>query len=117
MTISSLLVHVTGVLAISQLILNANYHVVRDFYRNLNDNSTGVLHRTFNGFAEAFSFLVHAGGEDLVRLLQAVMYLAVALYVLYLMRLVQLHGVFLEKNEAIWPNHNHRVWVVTHTLL
>lgn len=87
----SLLVHVAGVAAVSQLILTlSSKHYQREFYDNLNSNATGVLHDAVDRLADVLStFLpVGIGVVGLGTLLQAVVYSAAALYALYLARLV-----------------------------
>ena len=86
MSASALLVHLAGLVAISQLILSSGHSW--DFYQNLNSNATGILHGALDLFAESLSGFLPAGG-DLVGLgtvLLAVAYFAAALYVLYLAR-------------------------------
>lgn len=80
------LVHLAGLVAVSQLILSNNYH--QDFYQNLNNNSTGIIHDTLDRFANALSAFLPVGGGlvGLGTLLLALVYLAATLYVLYLAR-------------------------------
>ena len=73
------LVHIAGVIAISQLIFS-NKH--QEFYQNLSNSTTGIFHSTFDRFADTLSiFLPEVVG--LGTLLQVLVYLAAALYALY----------------------------------
>ena len=80
----SVLVHLVGVMAVSQLFLSSDYR--RNLYENLNTNATSALNEALGRFAD----IVAAFLPEFVRLdtvLQAVVYLAAALYAFYLARL------------------------------
>ena len=84
------LVHVAGVVAVSQLFVSSDYR--RNFYQNLNNNATSAIHEALDRFADAVRvFLPRVGGEfvGLGTVLQTLVYLAAALYAFYLARLVQ----------------------------
>ena len=89
---ATVLVHVAGTIAISQLVLRNDYHW--DFYQDLNSNATGILHQTLNIFAESLSFFMPTrAGDSLFRLdtlVQAIVYLVAALYLSYLTRLAKI---------------------------
>ena len=83
----SVLVHVAGVTFVSLLILTSRSQ--NDFYHSVNSNATGVLHDAFDRFEEVLSVFL-PGGDALVcpgTLLQILVYLAVAVYVSYLLKL------------------------------
>ena len=80
----SLLVHLAGVVAVSQLFLSSDYR--RNFYENLNTNATSALHEALDRFADAVAVFL----PEFIRagtVLQAVLYLSAALYAFYLARL------------------------------
>lgn len=79
-----MLVHLAGVVAVSQLFLSSDYR--RNFYENLNANATSTLHEALDKFAGVVAVFL----PEFIRVgtvLQAVLYLAAALYALYLARL------------------------------
>jgi endo-1,4-beta-D-glucanase Y len=81
--------HIGGLLAIAQLMLGGEYN--QSFYQTLNSsNATGILHESFHRVRDAVSALVPAGGALIGpgTLLQAVIYLASAVYLFYLARSV-----------------------------
>ena len=79
-----LLVHLAGVVAVSQLFLSSDYR--RNFYENLNNNATSALHEALDRFANVVAVFL----PEFIRVgtvLQTVVYLAAALYAFYLARL------------------------------
>ena len=79
----SLGAHVAGMIALS-MFLSDNYHW--DFYQKLNKNinATGILHETFDRFVDTLSIFFPSGGDlGMCTLLQAMVYLAAALYAFY----------------------------------
>lgn len=72
--------HVAGVVAVTHLVYSDKY-----FYDHLSKNATGVLHEGVDKFAEALSFFPPVG-ITVGTLLQALVYLAAALYVFHLAR-------------------------------
>ena len=85
-----LLVHLAGVVAVSQLILTLSTRYQQDFYDNLNTNATGVFHEVLDRLADVLSTLLPVGDGmvGLGTLLQTLIYSAASLYVFYLARLV-----------------------------
>ena len=80
----SLLVHLAGVVAVSQLFVSSDYR--RNFYENLNSNATSALHEALDRFVNVAAVFL----PEFVRVgtaLQAGLYLAAALYAFYLARL------------------------------
>ena len=83
----SLLVHLAGVVAVSQLFLSSDYR--RNFYENLNSNATSALHEALDRFVNVAAVFL----PEFVRVgtaLQAGLYLAAALYAFYLARLAKI---------------------------
>lgn len=76
-----LLVHIAGVVALSQLILTGNKYR-QDFYDKLNNGT--VLRETFNKFFDNLSVAMPLIGVG--TLLQSLLYLIATLYVLHLAR-------------------------------
>ena len=107
---SSVLVHVAGVIAVSQLFLVRKYR--QEFFDSLNrQNATGALHEALDRFADALSLVFPAGGERASTvigagtLLQVALYLAAGFYAFYLLRLATVyqyvHGVVYFKFELL----------------
>lgn len=90
--LSSGLVHVAGIVVVSQLIASRHHAA---FYDNLNKNVTSVLYNTAETLADALSLLPE--GIGLGTLLQWLLYAAVALYVLYLVKTV--HGFLFRRTQ------------------
>ncbi len=80
----ALVVHIAGVIAVSQLVLSGSKSH-QDFYQHLNNhNATGILHEAFDRLT-----IFLPVGRDLVglgTLLQALVYLTATLYAFYLAR-------------------------------
>ena len=85
MGVSGVLLHVVGVAAVAQLIWTHKY---QQTYPDLYSNATTVLHQTWDKLASSVSVLLPKGAAfgSGVSLLQPVLYLAVAVYALYLIR-------------------------------
>lgn len=80
------LLHLGGVIAISQLILSSQVH--HDFYQSLDHNATGYLHEALDKLAVVFQPISFGGGPVGVgTVLRALVYLCAALYALFLARL------------------------------
>ena len=78
----SLFLHVAGVVAISQLLFSGNQH---NFYTNLDKNATSVLHDTMDKFLDVLSSVLPFTSVGTT--LMTLVYLAAAMYVVYLARL------------------------------
>ena len=82
----SFLIHIAGVIAVSQLILSSSYQ--REFFHQLDSNTTLLLHGALDSLADVTAFLFPGRVVGVGTVLQSLVYLAVTLYALYLARLV-----------------------------
>lgn len=90
----TLIVHLAGVVAVSQLLMSSDYR--RSLYQNLNKNATSAIHEALDRVADAVAVFLPVDGEliGLGTVLQTVVYGAAALYALYLTRSVESESVF-----------------------
>ena len=85
---TGLLVHVAGVVVVSQLLFVGKYR--EQLFESLNKNATGVLHDAVDKFADAVSLIFPVRGQTVGlgvgTVLQWLVYGAAALYAVYLAR-------------------------------